>query len=215
MEERLITHLDECMAAIEAGESIESCLARYPDEAAELAPLLQISLALEGLPQPAPAAATTRKAKSQFMAQAEQRREATKQSLWARMRQRLAIPSLPGPARALATVATALTLVLLVGSGAVFAASDSLPGEPLYGFKLLGEDVQRALTFNGEDRIRLEESFTERRRDEVRQLLSRGRQQEVVFGGLLQERNGSYWQIEDIPVTVDADTRVQGDPVGL
>jgi len=78
MEERLMNHLAECLAAVEAGESVETCLRRYPDEASELSPLLHIAVTLRDLPQPGPSAATSRAAKASFLAEAAQRRAAVK-----------------------------------------------------------------------------------------------------------------------------------------
>ncbi len=212
MEEQLSTHLEQCLEAIAAGDSVESCLARYLDEVGELAPLLQIALALESLPQPGPSEVTARAARSRFLGEVARWRQATQTGRWARLRQRLSLPTWPAPVRALASAALSLAFVLLIGGGVIYAASGSLPGDPLYGFKLLGEDVQRALTFKHEARIHLEERFTERRQDEVRQLLAMGRQEKVTFGGLLRERGDGTWHVEDIPVTVNVDTRGQAEP---
>jgi hypothetical protein len=232
MEERLITHLDECLAAIEAGETLEGCLARYPDEADQLAPFLRIALALEDLPQPGPSGATTRAAKTRFLAEAEHQRASAQKErvrpggvgslaqritdIWSRTRGQVLTASWTAPVRALGTAALALALVLLIGGGAIHAASGSLPGDPLYGFKLLGEDIQRAFTLSDDGRIRLEETFTERRVTEVGHLLTLRRPEEVAFGGLLRERTADGWRVADIPVVVNAQTQVQGDlKIGL
>jgi len=143
---------------------------------------------------------------------AEQRRASAATSLWARLKNRLTMPGLPAPVRALATAGVTLALVVLIGGGVIYASSGSLPGDPLYGFKLLGEDIRLVLTLSHDGRIRMEETFTERRRDEVRQLLAKGRQESVAFGGLLRERSNGDWLIEDIPVTISTDTRLQADP---
>ena len=212
MEEQLITYLDECLAAIEAGDTMERCLARYPNHADELAPLLQIATALERLPQLGPSPATAATAKSRFLAEADRRWPKTRQSLWSHLRERFSVPQWSAPLRAAATAMAAIALVILVGGGVVFAASGSLPGDPLYGFKLFGEDIQMTLALNRDSRLHLEETFTERRRDEVRQLLAKGRQETVAFVGLLRERSNGDWLIEDIPVIINSDTRLQADP---
>jgi hypothetical protein len=220
MEERLITHLDECLAAIMAGESIESCVARYPDEADDLASLLQVALALEELPHLGPSAATTRAARTQFLGEAT-RRHSSKGAflglggisrLWAQLKRRLAAPSWSAPVRALATAAITLALILVIGGGVLHASSGSLPGDPLYGFKLLGEDMQRAVALSRASRTNLEEVLSARRQAEVRRLLELGRQEEVNFGGMLSNRSGDQWLIEDIPVFVSSDARVQNGP---
>ncbi len=225
MEERLITHLDECLAAVEEGDGIESCLARYPDGADELAPLLRISLALESLPQPGPRITVTQAAMKAFLAEAERRRAHSRGGLvriwvsvtgvWAEILRLISAPAKATPVRALATAVLALALAFLIGGGVIHAASGSLPGDPLYGFKLLGEDVQRALTLSEAGRVHLEGTFSARRVNEVRQLLTTGRREEVTFGGLLREQSGDQWHIDDIPVIVNADTRVQAEPPPL
>ncbi len=211
-QEQLVTILDECLAAMGAGESVENCLTRYPDYAGQLGPLLRIAVALEQLPQPGPSLSTAATAKARFLNAAEQRRATAATSLWDRLKRRLVMPTLPAPVRALATVGATIALVVLIGGGVIYASSGSLPGDPLYGFKLLGEDIRLALTFSHDGRIRMEETFTEHRRDEVRQLLAKGRQESVAFGGLLRSRSNGDWLVEDIPVTISTDTRLQADP---
>ncbi len=47
--------LDQCLEMIRAGRvTVAECLARYPDCALELAPLLDMALAIEGLPDVKP-----------------------------------------------------------------------------------------------------------------------------------------------------------------
>ncbi len=47
--------LDQCLERIRAGRAtVAECLARYPDCAQQLAPLLQMALAIEGIPDVKP-----------------------------------------------------------------------------------------------------------------------------------------------------------------
>ncbi len=47
--------LDQCLERIRAGRAtVADCLARYPDCALELAPLLEMALAIEGVPDVRP-----------------------------------------------------------------------------------------------------------------------------------------------------------------
>jgi len=45
MAERFENMLDQCLEGLRQGESLEQCLARYPEQAAELAPLLRVAMA--------------------------------------------------------------------------------------------------------------------------------------------------------------------------
>ena len=46
--------LEDCLARIQAGASLADCLRIYPDQAAELSPLLETFLALQTVPIPLP-----------------------------------------------------------------------------------------------------------------------------------------------------------------
>ncbi len=61
-----------CVAQLNSGTPLEACLARYPGEAAELSPLLQIVVALRGLAAPVPAMkpAAAQDARARFLARA-------------------------------------------------------------------------------------------------------------------------------------------------
>jgi hypothetical protein len=45
----LATILDDCVHRMRGGESVEDCLADYPEQAAELAPMLRAASALQWL----------------------------------------------------------------------------------------------------------------------------------------------------------------------
>ena len=70
--------------------------------------------------------------------------------------------------------ALALVVTLLGGTGAatVYASQDSLPGEFLYPVKTWSEDVQLDFTANPEEKISLSLDLTDRRLDEIQQLLA-------------------------------------------
>jgi hypothetical protein len=220
MEERLISIFEECSAALESGENIEDCLSRFPDEAEELRPLLQLAQALDDLPSPEPSVLVSGRARSSFLAEVERRRASTEKTsartriadFWMGLKQALVLPSWATPLRGLATVALFLALALIIGGGVIRAADGSLPGDPMYGFKLLGEDIRRAITFRDEDRMRFETMLTAQRRDEVARLLAVGRQEEVDFGGLLEQHEDGRWLVDGISVVLDAEAREQTQP---
>jgi hypothetical protein len=220
-DERLIARLDECLLAISTGASVTECLACYPEDADELAPLLEMALALESLPQPGPSTVVARATKTRFLDEAKRRRGVASRDrarpwpgvvltftkLW-RDLPGLRVPALVS---SFATAALTLALILVIGGGVIAAASGSVPGDPLYGFKLLGEDIQRVLTFDEDGRARLEENLSARRRAELDRLFEKGRLEQIEFSGIVSERSGDTVLIDEIPVVLDERTVVHGE----
>jgi hypothetical protein len=64
-----------------------------------------------------------------------------------------------------------LIVVTVAGGGGFVAAADALPGERLYGMKLVGEDVRERLTLSSEQRFVVQASHASRRLDETERLL--------------------------------------------
>jgi hypothetical protein len=98
--------LDECIDRINRGESLESCLADYPEYVGQLEPLLQAMLQTKEAYSFAPSASAKRVARQHFNAtlkSLEQRRQ-EKQPLF---------PSLFGWSRALSTVAVVIVIALI------------------------------------------------------------------------------------------------------
>ncbi len=63
---RIDVAFEDCLAAYRAGATIEECLSRYPEVAAELRPLLETALALVSAQLPPPALAYQLRAKERF-----------------------------------------------------------------------------------------------------------------------------------------------------
>jgi hypothetical protein len=77
--------------------------------------------------------------------------------------------------------AGAFVVALLIGGLTAAAASDrSLPGDPLYGVKLVAEQTQLTITFNSADRARLQLRFADVRLQEAQRLFAAGRTPEAV-----------------------------------
>ncbi len=64
----------------------------------------------------------------------------------------------------------AAVLAVFVVAGATSAAASSLPGDPLYGLKRAGEDVQLAFTFDDVARMQLLSDLADRRLAELAQI---------------------------------------------
>lgn len=127
MNNELETILDTCLNQIEeGGASVDECLARYPEHAAQLQPLLRaatkLALAREVMPDPS----YRMRARSQlntYMQQHPQRKRVS-------------------PVFWRVAVGFATVMMLFIASGTAFA-QQALPGDTLYNWKLTSEHLWR------------------------------------------------------------------------
>ncbi len=190
MEPSLEHILNDCIDALIAGESVDEVLARYPDKAATLRPLLNTAASLFELATDPPPEAKIASRRA-FLQRAATTRP--RFMIWPRF----------------ATLAVGILLAIsLLGSGLSWAANTSLPGDPLYGVKRAVEQVQ--LTF-GRDNQQLKRSLEERRRNEVLALLERRRKETVEFRGVIEQIDSERWSVSGIPVIIDTSTQMQGE----
>jgi hypothetical protein len=148
MNNELESVLDICLNQIEDGEAnIEECLALYPEQAAQLEPLLKaatkLSLAREVIPDPA-YKARARAQLSSYMQQNPQRKRVSP-IFW-----RVAIGVMT-------------MLVAFLATGTSFA-QQALPGDQLYNWKLTSENVWR-MTSN--DQLGVDITLSNRRVSEI------------------------------------------------
>jgi hypothetical protein len=174
--------LEICLQELENGADPESVLARYPDHASELRPILKASVMARtrsaALPDPSPE--TVRRGRAKLLQHAAQMREAKVAPRSKRMIpifQRLAISFILA------------ALFLTTGTGLVSASSSALPGENLYPVKLTWENVRLFFTLNEEYRETLEHTFENERLHEVNELLVEGRHETIQFAGVYMEVN--------------------------
>jgi hypothetical protein len=149
MNNDLETTLDICLYQIEEGEAnITECLARYPEHAAQLEPLLKAATKLsargrEVIPDPA-YKARARTQLNVYMQQHPQRKRVSP-VFW-----RFAI--------------AAMTMLLLfVASGAAFAQG-AVPGDAFYSWKLTSENVWR---LTSSDPLGVDIALSNRRMNEL------------------------------------------------
>ncbi len=115
--------LDECIERIRKGETVESCLAEYPNLRKQIKPLLDTALSISGIPQVSPSDEFRKTSKARLMARLRQesiQAEAAKSgrrvplagglaAAWQRLRQDVV---------ATRKVAVPVTIVLLIALGA-------------------------------------------------------------------------------------------------
>jgi Domain of unknown function (DUF5666)/Domain of unknown function (DUF5667) len=202
-DERLEVILSECLAAMEAGATVEQLLDRYPAFAAQLDAPLRVAIRLRELGGEAlrtqPVAQAP--ARSRFMARAAAIRPAPRRA-----------SSASWLLRPLVSFVTVMVLVAVVGGGVLGASAASLPGDPLYGVKRSFEALQLSLVRDPARQVSLEESYALRRVEEVKAVQSSKRAASVQFTALVEAVNGDVWTIGGFAVQFLPDTVVHGAP---
>ena len=178
--------LDDCIDRLLRGESLEQCLQRYPEQAAELKPLLCVALTTYQ--------ASAVEPRSEFRAGA---RYQIHSILYAeKQKPKVKRLSLLGwVPRWAVIVASVVLIILIAGGGTVAAASDSLPGETLYPVKLATERVQLAFTFSDMGKAKLHAKFAGRRIEEMARIAERGDSERVE--GLVSRFDAHLKNIEE------------------
>jgi hypothetical protein len=157
--------LEECLERIlTGGETIEQCLASYPEQATELEPLLQTALsARETL---------AIKPRPEFRDRARYQLRTALQEMEEKRQRRFSFFNWQ-PRWATAVIAV---LILVLASGStVAAASGSMPDEPLYPVKLVTERVQLALTPSVLGKAELHAKLADKRVTEIVKMADEGR----------------------------------------
>ena len=190
--------LIECLDALEKHEPIEQILARYPEEAARLRPMLETAHALLSL-RMEPSEAVKTKSRETFLSQAQALRQTSPRRIGFVSRLLISF------------VAVALVCVVL-GAGAVAASGSSLPGDPLYGLKRAVENV-RLSAADTTVRGALVTQFERTRIDETEALVEAGRSTQVEFVGTIKSMQSDAWLVDKVTVQVSSDTRIEGEPI--
>ncbi len=218
MSDDLPLALDRCLTWLRSGIGVESCLARYPEYADQLRPLLDLASHMSrAAPAPPPAAGRAAGRRGMLSAYAQKRRRQKEMHPVARLMGRVLRPMLlarPGGIRP-AWQATILILAIalaMVGGIVVTASADSLPGDALYPVKLASQRAQLALTFDTTRHELLRAEFSTQQRSAVRAVLKAGSSVDVEFQGVLQEMSQGLWIVGGLSVTVTGGTEILGEP---
>ena len=154
--------LDECLERLLAkGETLEQCLQSYPEQAAELKPLLETALATKW--------ASAIEPRSEFRARARYQFHSALQTIESKR------PFFSWLPRWATVVAMVLALLLAGGGGTVAAAAaGSMPDEPLYPVKMASEQVRLALTPSPLGKAELYASLADKRVTEIIHVANKG-----------------------------------------
>ncbi|HUF54293.1 MAG TPA: DUF5666 domain-containing protein [Dehalococcoidia bacterium] len=175
--------LDECLASLRAGESLDDCLARYPKHASRLRPVLSLATRVQSSPRVLPRAQAQETAWRHVRERAHQLRTGSKRVSAVRMTNYGAFLK---PAMAVLGV---FLVVASFGGGLAIAAQDASPDSPLYSVKLQTEDIRLWLVFDDtrEAEILLDQS--DQRIEEIRELVSQGKPVSQNVLSALDDRN--------------------------
>lgn len=163
---------NECYERILQGESFESCLARYPEYAAQLEPLLRTAFGFTmraSTLQPRPEFKHWLRARLQgAQLSAEQKEQMHKRGFFSWQ-------------RAWAVGVAAILVVLLTGASTVAASADAMPDHPLYPVKLATEQVKLSFTFSDTSKAELHAQLAETRAGEIEVMANRGKTEQVTI----------------------------------
>jgi len=203
MADRFDDILNECTERLLRGESVEQCVQRYPEQAPELDPLLQVAAVARSASsavEPRPEFKARTRYEIQSRLHSKDRKAEGKRT------------SMIGWMPRWAMVAACLALILVfAGTGTVAASSDSLPGDRLYAVKTAVEQIQWKLTFSETAKAKLQAKFAERRVWEMAQLAKKGRTEEI--GALALQFEAHLAKIEELAVQIRATDPVDGEGV--
>jgi len=159
--------LNECLERLLVkGESLEQCLERYPEQAAELKPLLETALAAREASAIQPRPDFRARARYQFHSALKETAAGKSRTSW-------------GWFPRWATVLAIVLVLVLAGGGTVFAADSSMPDSPLYSVKLATEQVRLTLTPSQMDKARLCAQLADRRVTEIAYMAGKGDAEQV------------------------------------
>jgi hypothetical protein len=158
--------LNECLdRVLFKGETVEQCLAGYPEYAAELEPLLRTALDTKEAMAVKPRPEFRERASYQFRAALREMESKKSRGFfgWPRW----------------ATAVIVVVVLLLAGSGTVAAAGSSMPDEPLYQVKLATETVWLTLTPSALGKAELYVKLADKRVDEIIRMADKGKAKQV------------------------------------
>lgn len=183
----IIDIFNDCVTRLERGESLEDCLAWYPQYADELEPMLEAT-------------------QIPIYAQAPLDEVTVSQQRVQTQFEQALLQSHVQPTRSsfpLSRVASILFTILFIGSlltsGVVIVAQESIPGDSLYAVKRLTEQVQ--LLIAQDDEI-LRQEFAQRRIEETKQVIAIGREISVQFEGVIHQVDERSLEIEGLNIEV-------------
>jgi len=210
-EEKLEAILIEALAALEVGETVEQILSRYPAERDQLRPMLRAAVRLNAHGQETLGTRPLHQfqARQAFLTRAAAHVAALTPAA------RTAAPHTGRASWLIRPLMAFLTIVILaiaVSGGVLGVSAASLPGDPLYGVKRSVENIQLSLAFNPAQRANLEQTYGQRRTEEVKAVQAAKRSTGVEFTGAVEAIGAAAWAIDGLVAQVTENTVLNGNP---
>lgn len=178
---KLFDALEICLQEMERGADLDSVLARFPEHADELRPILKTAVKARSAASVEPSPDVVKRSRARVMQRAAELRESK-----ASPRQRVI------PAFSRLAISFALTALFLAsGAGLVNASASALPGENLYPVKRSWENIRLFFIFDPQLREMMRDEFENERLHEVNELLAEGRHEVIQFAGVYMQVNGN------------------------
>ena len=167
-----IDALNTCLELLDQGLAIEVCLARYPEAAAQLEPMLRLAMEARRLGETIEIPADAQRNGIGRITEAWVKSQVKNRSQWWRVARPLA-----------KSWALAMIAVVILGFGGwttSTVAADSVPGEVLYPVKKAQESVLLVVTFTDRRKAELHAKFAHQRTQEIAKLVDRGKSQAAM-----------------------------------
>lgn len=194
----LVDILNDCVDRLAQGQTVDDCLRRYPQYASDLAPLLE--------------AGRTAQRAQVSSAEIAQSQERVSFAFERELMRPLPRARRSFPVQQVASFVIAILFILgVLGTGVTVAAQGAIPGDTLYGVKRWSEDVRLSIT---SDKEPLREQFAQRRIDEARQVIERGREVDLQFTGVITAVDESTITVAGLVVDVPDDLVSIGFQIG-
>jgi hypothetical protein len=219
MTQKIDSILDNCLAQLRTGATVQDCLARYPEHADALRPLLALAQQVQSLPTPSPERAAMNAGRQRMIeavrTKAARQEQASLLGLgWLRWPRPFAGSVFGRPlVRITVSVALVLLVISLSAGGLVAAAQSSLPGDLLYPLKRTAENVRMSFTFDPIEQQELQNQLDQERQAEVRAVLTAGQAASLEFKGILEHLDATYWIVAGLKVQLDDQSIIEGQPV--
>ncbi len=157
------TILDTCLELLLTGNgTVEQCLQRYPEYAAELEPLLSTAVSVNKAVNVKPSPEFKARAHYQLQLKMAETGVRKPVSLW-RLQPKWAL------------TAMSVMVVFILSSGTVLAANTSMPGSILYPIKIATENVSIKLTGSDINKAELYAALADRRVTEMVYVIEHGK----------------------------------------